>query len=93
MKPIPSIPKSWGVQYGPYLTLGLQLAMAVLVFFFLGKWLDQRLGTDPWLTLTGLAVGITGGLISFLRTVIALGKKSDEEMRQQQGSTKGEGPK
>jgi len=67
--------------------------MAVLVFFFLGKWLDQRLGTDPWLTLTGLAVGITGGLISFLRTVIALGKKSDEEMRQQQGSTKGEGPK
>lgn len=90
MKNTVSNPKSWAALTGPYLTLGLQLAMTVVAFFFFGRWLDQRLGTDPWLMLVGLVVGISGGLFSFLRTVIAFGKKSDEEMQQQQEKSKRE---
>ena len=71
--------RNWGLQLGPYLTLGLQLAISVVVCFFLGRWLDSVFDTTPWLMIAGLALGITGGFISFFRTVIALGKKEDEE--------------
>jgi F0F1-type ATP synthase assembly protein I len=75
----PEEKKSWGAVYGPFLTLGLQLAIAVVAFFFLGRWLDVWLGTAPWGMLGGLAVGVTGGMISFFRTAIALGKEEDRE--------------
>jgi F0F1-type ATP synthase assembly protein I len=70
----------WSPELGPFLTLGLQLAIAVVVFLFLGRWLDQKFGTTPWLTLAGAAIGIAGGLIKFLRTALRLGKDADREM-------------
>jgi ATP synthase protein I len=71
--------RNWGVQMGPYLTLGLQLAITVVVCFFLGRWLDSIFNTTPWLMIVGLAIGVTGGFVSFFRTAIALGKKEDQE--------------
>ena len=81
--------RSWGVQMGPYLTLGLQLALTVVVCFFLGRWLDTVFGTAPWLMISGLALGVAGGFISFFRTAIALGKKEDREAAERR--MKGEG--
>ena len=37
--------------------LGLQFALAILVFTFVGQWLDRRLGTEPWLLLVGVFSG------------------------------------
>jgi F0F1-type ATP synthase assembly protein I len=74
---------TWAEDFGPFLTLGIQLALAVVVFFFLGRWLDTLLGTAPWLMIGGLVAGITGGLIHFFRTAIALGKKQDERAEEQ----------
>lgn len=71
--------RSWGVRIGPFLTLGLQLAITVVVCFFLGRWLDSLFDTAPWLMLAGLALGVIGGIISFYRTAIALGKEEDRE--------------
>lgn len=65
----------------PFLTLGLQLAAAVVAFFFLGRWLDGLWGTGPWLMITGLAIGTAGGLTKFFHEAIALGKKADDEAR------------
>ena len=62
---------------GPFLTLGLQLAITVVVLFFLGKWLDSRWGTSPWLMLVGLFLGIVGGLFKFVRTAMDMGKEED----------------
>jgi F0F1-type ATP synthase assembly protein I len=72
---------TWGTEFGSFLTLGIQLALAVVAFFFIGRWLDDILGTAPWLMLAGLALGITGGLIQFVRAATAAGKKQDEEAR------------
>ena len=83
--------KPWGRVYGPYLTLGLQLAITVIVFFFIGRWLDGAFGTAPWLMLAGLAVGVTGGMISFFRTVIALGKTEDKEAEERRRERKSDG--
>jgi F0F1-type ATP synthase assembly protein I len=79
MNTAPESPPPSGTVFGPYLTLGLQLAITVVVFFFLGRWLDGKFGTDPWLMLAGLAVGVTGGLAAFLMKAIALGKEEDRE--------------
>ena len=40
-------------QVAPLLTSGMQLALAVVVFFFIGYWLDGKLGTSPWCSIGG----------------------------------------
>jgi F0F1-type ATP synthase assembly protein I len=55
---------------------GVQFAAAIIVFLYVGRWLDQRLGSRPWLTMVGVFVGATGGFYSMYRTLIASEKKS-----------------
>ncbi len=62
-------------EYSPYLTLGFQLAAAVVLFFLLGVWLDGLWDTSPWLKLLGLLLGSIGGFIKFFKTVADLEKK------------------
>jgi F0F1-type ATP synthase assembly protein I len=69
----------WTRGTGAFLGLGIQLALAVIVFFFAGRWLDAKFGTSPWLMLAGLLLGITGGLIQFVRAALELGKKQDRK--------------
>ena len=60
---------------GPFLTLGIQLAGAVALMFFLGRWLDQQWGTSPWMMLLGTVFGTGAGLFSFIKTVLAIARK------------------
>jgi F0F1-type ATP synthase assembly protein I len=76
--------KLWSAEVAPYLTLGLQLAISVVVFFFAGRWLDGQFDTSPWLMIVGLLIGTVGGFIQFFRMVAALERKQDRE--------KGSGP-
>jgi ATP synthase protein I len=55
----------------PYLAASTSLVAAVGVFTGLGVWLDRKFDTSPWLTLVGAIIGMTGGFISFFRTVLA----------------------
>ena len=55
----------------PYIGASTSLVAAVGLFTWLGIWLDRRWGTTPWLTLAGVVIGMTGGFISFFRTVLA----------------------
>ncbi|MBI3587254.1 MAG: AtpZ/AtpI family protein [Ignavibacteriales bacterium] len=59
----------------PYLTLGFQLAAAVIVFFLIGWWLDTRYDTSPWFKLVGLLLGSVGGMVKFFRSVSMLNKQ------------------
>ena len=38
--------------------LGFIIALPIVAFGYAGKWLDARLGTEPWLTLVGIALAI-----------------------------------
>lgn len=59
----------------PYLGASTSLVVAVGLFVGLGIWLDRRLGNRvPWFTMLGALVGMTGGFISFFKTV--LGKRN-----------------
>ncbi len=63
----------------PYMTLGLQIAIAVVVFVFLGKMADDAAGTKPWLMVTGVFIGFAGGMIHFFRAVNEIDKKEKHE--------------
>ena len=65
---------NFAVNYGPYLGLGLQLAVTVIVMVFLGIWLDDKFGTKPWMTVISSLLGIATALYSFLKSVL----KSDK---------------
>ena len=69
----PDQPAGAPVQSGPpashFAGLGLQLAAVLAVFTYGGYWLDQRLGTTPWLTILMVFVGAGGALYSIYRKV------------------------
>ncbi len=66
-------------EYGAYLTLGFQLAAAVVVFFFLGDWIDKRYGTAPIGKLIGTSIGMIGGFVKFFKSVASM--IADEERK------------
>ncbi len=50
-----------------YASEGTQLAVTLLVCFYVGYRLDNWKGTSPWFTLAGSALGVVVGLYNFLR--------------------------
>jgi ATP synthase protein I len=50
--------------------VGLGFAASILLFFFLGRWLDERLGTEPWLLIAGVFVGLAAGFWSMYRRLV-----------------------
>ena len=70
-----------GSSLGVYLGLGLQFAAAILLFVYLGQWLDRRLGTEPWLLLIGVFVGAGGGFYSIYRKLMADLRRDEERRR------------
>ena len=51
---------------GPYMGLGMTMAASVLVGVLGGRWLDNRLGTTPWLTVAGLLLGVGTGFYNMM---------------------------
>ncbi len=56
-------------------SLGLMLPSSIAVGLFLGYYLDKFFGTDPWLLLVFLLLGIFSGFYSLIR---GLNKFKDE---------------
>ncbi len=52
---------------GQMATAGLELGLIFAVMALGGWWLDRKLGTSPWLLLTGCFVAIVGGLYRLIR--------------------------
>ena len=61
-----------------YSGLGVQLAVTILIFLFIGVWLDKWLNTKFIFTLILTFVGFGGGFYSFYLTIKNL---NDEEKK------------
>ena len=64
----------------PYLGYGLTWALSTLLFLWLGSVADDRLGTEPWLTLIGAFVGAGAGFHYMYRNLTAA-QRADAERR------------
>lgn len=60
-----------GFSAGDFAGVGVQFAVAILLFLFLGKWADARLGTAPVFLILGTFVGAASGFYSMYRKVTA----------------------
>jgi len=56
--------------------MGVQFLVAILLFLFIGKWLDSRLGTSPWLLILGVVSGATASTVAMYRRVFPSDKSN-----------------
>ena len=50
-----------------YAALGLQLAVSLLIFVWIGQWADRKLGTGGLITILAALVGFGGTMFSVIR--------------------------
>ena len=84
-QPIRSLPprhnadtSHWTKRVGDVLSIPMTLAATPTVGFLLGWFLDRKLGTAPWLTLTLLVLGFVAGAREVWQSV----KRLDEKKQQ-----------
>jgi ATP synthase protein I len=68
-------------EVGPYLGTGIQLAVTVVLMFFLGRWIDSLTGTEPLFTLLFALFGIAAGIYNFIKTVLSLSNSENEKRK------------
>ncbi len=66
-------------------SLGIQFALFLLLFFFIGYWLDQKLGSSPWFMIAGAILGFTGGTVWLYRQAFPAARESDEPRNDGEG--------
>jgi ATP synthase protein I len=64
-------------------TLGLEIALSIVLGLFGGQWLDGRFGTHPWLTLLGSAFGLAAAVRAVMRQMKRMRVEADREEREQ----------
>jgi hypothetical protein len=61
-------PKDVG-HWGQLAAVGPIFAGSVVVGYFLGRWVDRSLGSEPWCMLIGMSLGIAAGVREIIRVV------------------------
>lgn len=46
-----------------------QLVGSVLIGIFSGRWIDQKVGTEPLFLILGLLIGLAAGIYAMLRLI------------------------
>jgi ATP synthase protein I len=64
--------------------VGIEFSISTVIGLLGGKWIDGKLGTQPWLMLLGLVLGVTAGLRSLLRTA----RRANEESAEKRDDTR-----
>jgi ATP synthase protein I len=59
--------------------VGLEIAFAIGIGYFGGRYLDGKLGTGPWLAWVGFAAGVGAGIEALIRVVRTYQKSLDED--------------
>jgi F0F1-type ATP synthase assembly protein I len=56
---------------------GIEFGVAVVLFFLLGRWLDESQGTAPLWTAVGSLLGVCVGMYMLVRSALRAGAKTD----------------
>ena len=69
-----------GLSGGEFAGIGVQFAASILLFLWLGQWLDTRWGTTPIGTIIGVFTGAGGAFYAMYRKLMAA-QRADEAKR------------
>lgn len=70
-----------GTSMATFAGIGVQFALSIVLFLFLGQWLDRRLGTGPWLTMAGVFVGGGASFYAMYRRLMAAQEREERRRR------------
>ena len=59
-------------------SVGIEFAISTVMGLLGGRWVDEKLGTSPWLMILGLFVGVTAGLRSLIRTARQANREANQ---------------
>lgn len=65
-------------KYLRFSTVGLELGLSVVIGLFGGMYLDDWLGTEPWLLLVGVIFGMVAGFRGLFRLLKNLQQDLDD---------------
>lgn len=68
-------------QYLRYSTIGIEMGLSVIIGLLVGNYLDDFFGTEPWLLLTFLMLGLAAGF----RGIFRLMRRMKNDLRQDEG--------
>jgi len=69
-------------------TVGLEFVLSIVFGLWLGQKLDGWLGTEPWMTLIWLALGLTAGIRAIVRSARTLNRDAEEFERKEREARK-----
>jgi ATP synthase protein I len=64
---------------GKYMGLGLQFGGSILLFLWIGQWVDRKLGTNGIFVLVGVFVGAGAAFYSMYRSLMADQRREEAE--------------
>ena len=70
-----------GLSGGEFAGVGIQFAVAIIVFLYAGQWLDNRLGTNGLFTIAGVFIGAGAAFYNMYRKISSAQKQDEEEQR------------
>lgn len=76
MQPSQPPPGSGPIPGRALVGVGLELVVSVVLLLLAGRWLDGRLGSEPWLMLLGAALGMAVGFYQLFRRLIPSGGRN-----------------
>jgi ATP synthase protein I len=59
-------------------SVGIELSLSTVVGLLGGGWLDKKLGTEPYLMIVGLVLGVTAGFRSLIATARSATRESEK---------------
>jgi len=58
--------------------VGIQFAVSIILFLFVGQWLDKRIGTNGLFTIAGVFLGGGAAFYNMYRKITAAQRRDDE---------------
>jgi F0F1-type ATP synthase assembly protein I len=62
-----------------YSGLGVTLVVTILIFLWIGMWIDGKLSTSPWFTLGFTLVGFSAGFYSFYLNIKRMSEQDKKD--------------
>lgn len=62
-------------------SIGLEMGISVILGLFFGRWLDGKLGTEPWMLILFCAIGMAAGMKGVFRAMRDADRIADENER------------
>jgi ATP synthase protein I len=83
--PPSSGPNKEPLNVGSFAGAGLQFAISLVLFLFIGQWADRKLGTSPTFLIAGVFIGGGAAFYSMYRKLAAAQKADDERRKREKG--------